>query len=56
MNESFQKPYNSSMASLAPAAQAGSNPAKMLEGRAHSGAHQANEGESKHLFNCYPGK
>ena len=45
MNESFKKPYNSSMAALAPAAQAGSNPAKMLEGRAHSGAHQANEGD-----------
>ena len=45
MNESFQKPYNSSMAALAPTVQAGSNPTKMLEGRAHSGAHEANEGD-----------
>ena len=45
MNESFKKTYNSSMAALAPIAQASSNPTKMLEGRAHSGAHQASEGD-----------
>lgn len=45
MNESFKTPYNSLMAAFAPTAQASSKPTKMLESRAHSGAHQANEGD-----------
>lgn len=33
------------MAAFGPSAQARFNPTKMLEGRAHGGAHQANEGD-----------
>lgn len=43
MNESFQTPYTFLMA-LGLTVQAGFNPTKMLEGRVHSGAHEANEG------------
>lgn len=43
MNEGFQTPYTFLMA-LGLTVQAGFNPTKMLEGRVHSGAHEANEG------------
>ena len=44
-NESFKHPKFFNGSSWIITVQASSNPTKMLEGRAHSGAHQANEGD-----------